>query len=118
MRTNAVGRLRTVVVTTLLIAASVAMGFTLFRIWQVKQDVDVFSAKLNLDYGPQTTLIYDSKDRVISALYREHRVPVMLEQMSEPLIKAVIATEDKRFYEHNGVDIKRISAAWIANLRR
>jgi 1A family penicillin-binding protein len=118
MRTTAVSRLRTAIIATLLIAMSLAMGFTLFRIWEVKQDVDAFSAKLNLDYGPQTTLIYDSKDRVISALYKEHRIPVMLEQMSEPLVKAVIATEDKRFYEHNGIDIKRISAAWIANLRR
>jgi len=118
MRIIAVSRLRTFIVTALLIAVSMAMGFTLFRIWEVKQDVDAFSAKLNLDYGPQTTLIYDSKDRVISALYKEHRIPVMLEQMSEPLVKAVIATEDKRFYEHNGVDIKRISAAWLANLRR
>src|SRR6476620_7243805 len=118
MANNAVSRLRHFTVTTLLVAISIAMGFTLFRIWEVKQEVDGVSEKLNLDYGPQTTLIYDSKDRVIASLYKEHRIPVMLEQMSDPLIKAVISTEDKRFYEHNGVDLKRISAAWLANLRR
>src|SRR3954468_11568043 len=111
MATTAVSRRRHFIVTALLVAVSVAMGFTLFRIWQVKQEVDAFSARLNLDYGPQTTLIYDSKDRVISTLYKEHRIPVTLEKMSEPLVKAVIATEDKRFYEHNGVDLKRIGAA-------
>ena len=42
----------------------------------------------------------------------------MLEQMSEPLIQAVLAAEDRRFYEHNGVDLRRISAAMIANFRR
>jgi 1A family penicillin-binding protein len=118
MHTTAVSRLRHFVVTTMLVVMSIAMGLTLFRIWQVKQEVDAFSTKLNLDYGPQTTLIYDSKDHVISALYKEHRIPVTLEEMSDPLVKAVISTEDKRFYEHNGVDIKRIAAAMIANFRR
>ena len=118
MATTAVSRFRHFTISTLLVAVSIAMGVALFRIWEVKQEVDAFSTKLNLDYGPQTTLIYDSKGRVISSLYKEHRIPVMLEQMSDPLVKAVIATEDKRFYEHNGVDLKRISAAWLANLRR
>ncbi len=45
-------------------------------------------------------------------------MPVSLEEMSEPLIQAVLATEDRRFYEHNGVDFRRIGAAMVANLRR
>src|SRR5690242_6872755 len=110
MRAHLPTSIRTAVVTTILIGLSVAMGMMLFRIWQVKQEVDVAGARLTLEYGPQTTLIYDSKDRVIASLYREHRMPVMLEQMSDSLINAVIATEDQRFYEHNGVDLRRIAA--------
>ena len=45
-------------------------------------------------------------------------MPVMLEQMSEPLQQAVLAAEDRRFYEHNGVDFRRIGAAMVANFRR
>ena len=45
-------------------------------------------------------------------------MPVTLEQMSEPLQQAVLAAEDRRFYEHNGVDFRRIGAAMIANFRR
>jgi len=111
-------RLRHAIIRTVLIALSVGMGLTLFRIWQVKQEVDEIATKLTLEYGPQTTLVYDSKDRVIAALYKEHRMPVALEQMSEPLIQAVLAAEDRRFYEHNGVDIRRIGAAMVTNLRR
>ena len=114
MRTH----LRHAIIRTLLIVVSIGMGFTLFRIWQVKQEVDEIATKLTLEYGPKTTLIYDSKDQVIAALYKEHRMPVSLEEMSEPLIQAVLAAEDRRFYEHNGIDVRRIGSAMVANLRR
>src|SRR5690625_72389 len=38
-----------------------------------------------------------------------HREEVDLEDVSETLINAVIATEDQNFYEHNGVEIGRAS---------
>jgi 1A family penicillin-binding protein len=103
---------------TLLVAASLAMSVVLFQIWQVKQEVDEIATRLSLDSGPRTTLIYDSKDRVISALYKEHRLPVMLEEVSDPLVQAVLTAEDRRFYDHNGVDLRRVTGAIIANLRR
>jgi hypothetical protein len=67
MRLFPAGRLRHIIVSTLLVAMSIAMGMALFRIWQIKQDVDAIGLKLTLEQGPQTTLIYDSKDRVIAS---------------------------------------------------
>jgi 1A family penicillin-binding protein len=101
-----------------LLALVVAAGAVLYAIWQIKQDVDAVAARFTLDPGPQSTLIYDSKDRIISTLYKEHRMPVTLEEMSEPLVHAVLVTEDRRFYEHSGVDVRRIAGSMIANLRR
>src|SRR5687768_6118205 len=109
---------RHAVIRTLLIALSIAAGAALYSIWEIKQDVDAVAARFTLDPGPQSTLIYDSKDRIISSLYREHRIPVTLEEMSEPLVHAVLVTEDRRFYEHRGVDTRRIAGSLIANLRR
>ncbi len=103
---------------TLLVALSIAGGSVLYTIWQIKQDVDEVAARFALDPGPQTTLIYDSKDRMFSALYKEHRIPVTLEEMSDPLVAAVLTTEDRRFYDHHGVDSRRIFGSLVANLRR
>ena len=103
---------------TLLIVLSIAAGAALFTVWQIKQDVDAVAARFALDSGPQTTLIYDSKDRLISSLYKEHRIPVTLEEVSDPLVAAVLTTEDRRFYDHHGVDGRRIFASMVANLRR
>lgn len=96
----------------------VAAGTTAYAAWQIKQDVDAVAARFTLDPGPQSTLIYDAKDRLISTLYKEHRIPVTLEEMSEPLVNAVLVAEDRRFYQHHGIDLRRIAASTIANLRR
>jgi len=101
-----------------LIVLVIGAGAVLFTVWQIKQDVDALAGRFNLDPGPQSTLIYDSKDGLISALYKEHRIPVTLEEMSEPLVAAVLTTEDRRFYEHHGVDARRIFGSMVANLRR
>ena len=85
---------RHAVIRTLLIALSIAAGAALYSIWEIKQDVDAVAARFTLDPGPQSTLIYDSKDRLISSLYKEHRIPVTLEEMSEPLLDAVLVTEE------------------------
>ena len=43
----------------------------------------------------------------------ENRDPIPISQMSKYIPKAFVAIEDERFYEHNGVDIKRTGAATL-----
>ncbi|MDB2407302.1 PBP1A family penicillin-binding protein [Jannaschia sp.] len=40
-----------------------------------------------------------------------------LEEMPEALIDAVVATEDRRFFDHGGVDMRGIARAAVANIR-
>ncbi|HUP19169.1 MAG TPA: monofunctional biosynthetic peptidoglycan transglycosylase [Gemmatimonadota bacterium] len=42
---------------------------------------------------------------------------VPLESVSPHLLRAVLAAEDTRFYEHSGFDVEQIQAAWAANRR-
>ena len=48
---------------------------------------------------------------LLARFSRAQRDPVTLEQVSPDVLKALIATEDHRFYEHRGVDIIRTAAA-------
>ncbi|MDO8679963.1 MAG: PBP1A family penicillin-binding protein [Acidobacteriota bacterium] len=102
----------------LLMLVLVGAGAAVYVVWQIHQDVDAVSERFTLDSGPQSTVIFDSKDRAISALYREHRIPVALEQISGHLVNAVLVTEDRRFYQHTGVDFRRIAGSTVANLRQ
>ena len=109
---------RHVLIRSLLVAALIGAAIVIHTVWRIKQDVDAVAARFSLDPGPQSTLIYDSGVRVMSALYREHRIAVMFEEMADPLVQAVLITEDRRFFDHRGVDLRRILGAGIANLRR
>ena len=95
----------------LLVILSLAAGATGYVIWQIKADVDLATTRLTLDPGPASSVIFDAKDQPISALYREHRLPVALEEMSDELVRAVLVTEDRHFYEHDGIDRRRILAS-------
>ncbi|WP_095500144.1 penicillin-binding protein 1A [Paraferrimonas haliotis] len=53
----------------------------------------------------QTPLrIYSADGQLISQFGEKRRIPLQYEQIPQPLIDAVLATEDARFYEHGGVD--------------
>ena len=48
---------------------------------------------------------------------RERRHLISIEQVPEHLVRAVLAAEDHRFFEHSGVDFRGILRALITNLR-
>ena len=69
-----------------------------------------------LDAQDKTSFIYDSQGNLITD-YKgtEDRIMVSIDEIPEILQNAFIAVEDARFYEHNGVDVKRIVGALVAN---
>jgi penicillin-binding protein 1A len=63
------------------------------------------------------TVVYDRHGAVIHEFYRENRVLIPLRRMPNDLIAAVIATEDRKFYEHWGIDLFGILRAALENVR-
>jgi len=66
----------------------------------------------------QGTKIYDDNDELVTELHVERRIFVPLTQVPQSLRDAVIATEDRRFYHHWGVDPVGIARAVVQNYRR
>ncbi len=52
----------------------------------------------------ESSLIYSSDNVIIGKIFAENRTNLKLEQIPHHLKEALIATEDKRFYSHNGYD--------------
>ncbi len=72
------------------------------------------------DFKPSDTVILDRNGEVVQRLRTETNVRrgqwVALADISPALRTALVLSEDKRFYEHSGVDWRAVSAAAWANL--
>ena len=65
----------------------------------------------------QTTKIYYSNGDLLSnAPTVNKKEPISIDEMPQNLINAVVAIEDERFYEHNGVDIKGLLRSVVKTL--
>ena len=78
---------------------------------------DLPSLKQLEKYEPKlASKVYSADLKVIAEFYEEKRSFVPLEEMPDALIKAVIATEDRKFYDHWGMNVKRFAQAAFINL--
>ena len=62
------------------------------------------------------TRIYFADGPLMAVISMENRKPIKLKQMSKYLKDAVIATEDRRYFEHKGVDVQGIVRALYKNV--
>lgn len=62
------------------------------------------------------TVIYDIDGNIIAKLGTEKRESITYDQLPQVLIDAIIATEDSRFFQHNGVDLFRFIKATIQQM--
>jgi len=64
-----------------------------------------------------STVIYDRRGELVATLIGGQRPPCRLEDMSSSAWQAVVASEDKRFFEHRGVDFRGLSRAVVSMAR-
>lgn len=64
-------------------------------------------------YHQESTIVYDKDGNVFAKLGAEKREIIKYDQMSEELVNAIVATEDSRFFTHNGFDLPRFAVASV-----
>ncbi len=64
----------------------------------------------------EATRIYSADGVLLAKLYLENRTVVPISEISTDLANGVVAVEDERFYEHDGVDIPGIARAAVMDV--
>ncbi|AHG77264.1 penicillin-binding protein 1A [Mannheimia varigena] len=76
----------------------------------IKSDLPDVATLKNVELQ-QPMQIFTLDGKLIGEVGEERRIPVKLEDVPPMLVKAILATEDARFYEHKGIDPKGIMRA-------
>lgn len=66
----------------------------------------------------QASQVYDDRRQLIGKYFITDREPVEFQDFPEDLIHALVATEDARFYEHNGIDNKSLFRVFFKTILR
>jgi penicillin-binding protein 1A len=87
------------------------MGLFVFVFFQIPDRHTLASFR-----NPVPSEIYTADGVLIGRYFIQERTPVAYEEISPWVIKAVIATEDARFFRHHGVDIRSLGRVVIKTL--
>ncbi|WP_236790705.1 transglycosylase domain-containing protein [Amycolatopsis sp. GM8] len=82
---------------------------------KASETVDSMSAELANVPPPLVTTITDSAGHPIATLYDQYRIPTASSQINDAMKWALVSVEDKRFYDHHGVDWKGTIRAALSN---
>lgn len=100
-----------------IVALSSFIAFLIFYIFAVIFNLFWLFGKspsLNEIMHPKTAMaseIYSADGKVIGKFFSENRMPVEYKDINPVFFKALISTEDERFYKHHGVDFQGMLAA-------
>ncbi|MEZ4451669.1 MAG: PBP1A family penicillin-binding protein [Nannocystaceae bacterium] len=67
--------------------------------------------------APGVTRIYAADGALLAELAREHRAYATFDDIPDALVHAFLAAEDRRFYDHAGLDWRGLARAMVANFR-
>ncbi len=110
-------RIFKVLVAIVVIIGFAVVGAGLGTVFGILKGTDMINTE---DVTPEsyTSLIYDASGAEFDKLHGdENREYIKLSQIPMNLQNAVIAIEDERFYEHNGIDVRGIMRAMVQNVK-
>ena len=98
----------------LLVAPVVALVVLLVLVWALA-DIPSIEQLENPDTKLATQVIAEEGE-ILTTYHIENRTFVSYEELAPSLVQAAVATEDKRFYEHSGVDLESLARVLFKTL--
>jgi penicillin-binding protein 1A len=99
-----------------LVAASVLVGALLIAFAAAIVYPTLPSLEVLTDYQPKIPLrVYSADGKLIGEFGEERRAVVKMADVPQPMIRAILAAEDERFYQHSGVDYVGVARAALSN---
>ena len=98
-----------------LITVLIGLGIIICYIIYLAQDLPSLDQLEN--YDPDlVTRIYSADGEILDELFLEKRIFISLDQIPNNMKNAVISSEDRRFYNHWGIDSRSIIRAIVVNI--
>ncbi len=92
-------------------ATALLFAFVAVMVWPTLPTLEVLT-----DYRPKVPLrVYSADGKLIGEFGEERRAVVSIQQVPKPMVDAILAAEDERYYQHKGVDYIGLARAAIAN---
>lgn len=95
----------------LLIVFFIFSGYLIFLSQSLPSLSELENPKLE-----EATKIYSDNGELIDKFYLKNRTKTTFENIPKDMINALVATEDRKFFDHWGVDVQRIAQAFVKNL--
>jgi penicillin-binding protein 2A len=99
----------------IVIAFVLSIVFSTISIGTIYAMGEIWTDESKLEMA-ESSVLYDISGKEAMKFFRQNRDTVPLEKIPDLLIKAFIATEDQRFYEHHGVDPLSIARALVVDV--
>lgn len=102
---------RSIKKTARILIISILMLIVLSLVFFVSVRIGIFGPLPTIDelesiHNEEASLVYSSDGILLGKYFAENRTNISFEEIPEHLIQALIATEDKRFFEHEGYDTR------------
>lgn len=100
----------------LVVVGLLAMAAAMVAVVLILTYPNLPSLEILTDYRPKVPLrVYTSDGYLIGEFGEERRAIVHIQDVPEVMKKAILAAEDERFYQHNGIDAQGIARAALTN---